>query len=50
MIYPQLDILQWIQYHKLSATSISKYLDINERTLLGYGPEPDEGEGLIWTL
>ena len=29
---------------------ISKFLDINERTLLGYGPDPDEGEGLIWTL
>ena len=32
------------------ATKISKCLDINERTLLGYGPDPDEGEVLIWTL
>ena len=35
---------------EIFATSISKFSDINERTLLGYGPDPDEGEGLIWTL
>ena len=35
---------------EIFATSISKGLDKNNHTLLGYWPDPDEGEGLIWTL